>query len=137
MIDHFGINCADLPASAAFYDKVLGVLGFGRVLDFEVALGYGPPGKPDFWIGTQPEGEGPSSGPNREVHIAFVASSADAVRAFHDAAVLAGRRGPPRAPPLARVPRPLLRRLRPRPRRQQRRGCVSHGGAGVACKDTR
>jgi catechol 2,3-dioxygenase-like lactoylglutathione lyase family enzyme len=90
MIDHFGINCADLPASAAFYDKVLGVLGYGRVLDFEVALGYGPPGKPDFWIGTQPDGEGPSSGPNREVHIAFVASSADAVRAFHDAAVSLG-----------------------------------------------
>ena len=89
MIDHFGINCADLPASAAFYDKVLGVLGFTRILDFEVALGYGTPGKPDFWIGTQPDG-GPSSGPNREVHIAFVAESADAVRAFFDAAVSLG-----------------------------------------------
>jgi len=89
MIDHFGINCADLPASAAFYDKVLGVLGYGRVLDFEVALGYGPPGKPDFWIGAQPD-EGPASGPNREVHIAFVAASADAVRAFRDAAVSLG-----------------------------------------------
>ncbi|WP_028642629.1 VOC family protein [Nocardioides sp. URHA0020] len=90
MIDHFGINCADLPASAAFYDKVLGVLGFSRIMDFGVALGYGPPGKPDFWIGTQPDGSGPSSGPNREVHIAFVAESADAVRAFFDAAVALG-----------------------------------------------
>ena len=27
MIDHFGINCADLEASARFYDAVLGVLG--------------------------------------------------------------------------------------------------------------
>ena len=89
MIDHFGINCADLSVSAAFYDKVLGVLGFSRILDFEVALGYGTPGKPDFWIGTQPEG-GPSSGPNREVHIAFVAESADAVRAFFDAATSLG-----------------------------------------------
>ena len=87
MIDHFGINCSDLAASAAFYDKVLGVLGFERILDFEVAIGYGTPGKPDFWIGTQPPGEGPSSGPNREVHVAFAASSADAVRAFFDAAV--------------------------------------------------
>ncbi|GAA4735042.1 hypothetical protein GCM10023350_18470 [Nocardioides endophyticus] len=90
------------------------MLGFSRVLDFEVTLDYGPPGKPDFWIGIQPEGEGPSSGPNREVHIAFAASPADAVRAFRDAAVSLG----------------------PRPRRQQRRGCVSHGGAGVA-RDTR
>jgi catechol 2,3-dioxygenase-like lactoylglutathione lyase family enzyme len=90
MIDHFGINCSDLAASSAFYDKVLGVLGFERILDFGVALGYGTPGKPDFWIGTQPDGAGPSSGPNREVHIAFVASSADAVRAFHEAAVSLG-----------------------------------------------
>ena len=89
MIDHFRINCADLPASAAFYDKVLGVLGFRRVLDFELALGYGVPGTPDFWISTQPDG-GPSSGPNREVHIAFQAESADAVRAFFDAAVSLG-----------------------------------------------
>jgi len=89
MIDHFGINCSDLSASSAFYDKVLGVLGFGRVMDFEVAIGYGVPGKPDFWISTQPEG-GPSSEPNREVHVAFQADSADAVRAFFDAAVSFG-----------------------------------------------
>lgn len=89
MIDHFGINCSDLAASAAFYDKALGVLGFQRVLDFEVAIGYGPPGKPDFWIGSQPD-EGPAAGPNREVHIAFVAESADAVRAYFDAAVSLG-----------------------------------------------
>ena len=89
MIDHFGINCSDLAASSAFYDKVLGVLGFGRVMDFGVAIGYGPAGKPDFWIGSQPEG-GPSTGPNREVHVAFQAESADAVRAFFDAAVSLG-----------------------------------------------
>jgi catechol 2,3-dioxygenase-like lactoylglutathione lyase family enzyme len=90
VIDHFGINCADLAASAAFYDKTLEVLGFGRVMDFEVAIGYGPPGQPDFWVSTQPDGEGPSAGPNREVHIAFQAESADAVRAFFDAAVSLG-----------------------------------------------
>jgi len=89
MIDHLGINCSDLAASAAFYDKVLGVLGFGRVLDYEVAVGYGAPGKPDFWIGKQPD-TGPASGPNREIHVAFAADSADAVRAFFDAAVSLG-----------------------------------------------
>ena len=80
MIDHFGINCVDLAASATFYDQVLGTLGYTRLLDFEVAMGYGAH-KPDFWIGAQPD-EGPASGPNREVHIAFVAADAAAVRAF-------------------------------------------------------
>ena len=69
MIDHFGINCSDLAAAAAFYDQVLGVLGFTRLMDFGVAIGYGTD-KPDFWIGRQPA-EGPASGPNREIHVAF------------------------------------------------------------------
>lgn len=85
MIDHLGINCADLARSATFYDAVLGVLGHQRLLDYDVAIGYGTD-KPDFWIGRQPE-EGPASGPNREIHLAFTASSADEVRAFFAAAV--------------------------------------------------
>jgi catechol 2,3-dioxygenase-like lactoylglutathione lyase family enzyme len=39
MIDHFGINCADLQTSAAFYDEVLGALGHARILDYGVAMG--------------------------------------------------------------------------------------------------
>jgi catechol 2,3-dioxygenase-like lactoylglutathione lyase family enzyme len=88
MIDHFGINCSDLAASAAFYDKVLGTLGYTRMMDFEVAIGYGDQ-KPDFWISIQPD-EGPASGPNRETHIAFAAMDAAAVRAFFDAATSLG-----------------------------------------------
>jgi catechol 2,3-dioxygenase-like lactoylglutathione lyase family enzyme len=88
MIDHLGINCSDLAASAAFYDKVLGTLGYSRIMDFEVALGYGKD-KPDFWIGRQPD-EGPASGPNREIHVAFQAADADAVRAFFLAATELG-----------------------------------------------
>jgi catechol 2,3-dioxygenase-like lactoylglutathione lyase family enzyme len=88
MIDHFGINCADLQASAAFYDKVLGTLGHTRVMDFGVAIGYGT-GGPAFWISEQPS-EGPASGPNREVHIAFSAPDAASVRAFFDAAASLG-----------------------------------------------
>ena len=84
MIDHLGINCSDLAASAAFYDKVLGTLGFTRIMDFEVALGYGKD-KPDFWLGRQPD-EGPASGPNREIHVAFEAADTAAVRAFFEAA---------------------------------------------------
>jgi catechol 2,3-dioxygenase-like lactoylglutathione lyase family enzyme len=80
MIDHFGINCSDLAASAGFYDAVLAPLGYRRVLDVEVAIGYGAD-SPDFWISAQPD-EGPASGPNREMHLAFRAPDADAVRAF-------------------------------------------------------
>ena len=85
MIDHLGINCSDLARSADFYDAVLGTLGHTRLLDHEVAIGYGS-AKPDFWIGSQPS-TGPASGPNREVHVAFTASSADQVRDFFAAAV--------------------------------------------------
>ena len=62
----------------------------------------------------------------RESHIAFRAPDRDAVQAFFDAAVAARRRGAPRATGLAGVPPRLLRRLRARPRRQQRRGRPPH-----------
>ena len=82
MLDHLGIQCSDMANSSAFYDAVLATLGAGRVMDFEVAIGYGVEGKPDFWIGIHDSGEG-----FRESHIAFHAPDRAAVRAFHDAAV--------------------------------------------------
>jgi catechol 2,3-dioxygenase-like lactoylglutathione lyase family enzyme len=85
VIDHLGINCADWDKSKAFYDKVLGVLGYTRQMDFQVAIGYGKDGKPDFWIADMSAGD--ASGPNRENHVAFQAADADAVKAFFDAAV--------------------------------------------------
>lgn len=88
MIDHFGINCADLAAASGFYDRVLGVLGHRRVMDFGMAIGYGSDA-PSFWISAQPA-EGPASGPNREIHIAFTAANAAMVRAFFDAATELG-----------------------------------------------
>jgi catechol 2,3-dioxygenase-like lactoylglutathione lyase family enzyme len=85
VIDHFGINCSDWPKSKEFYDGVLGVLGYTRQMDFDIAIGYGLDGKPDFWIADASAGD--ASGPNREVHIAFAAADVDAVKAFYDAAV--------------------------------------------------
>lgn len=85
MIDHVGIQCADMAASAAFYDTVLAPLGCARVMDFQVAIGYGTPEHPDFWIGQFDSGEG-----FRESHLAFRAADRAAVRAFFDAAVAAG-----------------------------------------------
>jgi catechol 2,3-dioxygenase-like lactoylglutathione lyase family enzyme len=84
MIDHLGIQCADLPASSAFYDAVLEPLGGRRLMDVGVALGYGTD-QPDFWLSASDEGAG-----FRESHIAFAASTRDAVDAFFAAAVAAG-----------------------------------------------
>jgi catechol 2,3-dioxygenase-like lactoylglutathione lyase family enzyme len=88
VIDHFGINCGDWTKSQAFYDTVLGVLGFTRQMDYGVAIGYGRDGHPDFWIADARAGD--ASGPNREMHLAFQAADADAVKAFYDAAVALG-----------------------------------------------
>lgn len=85
MIDHIGMQCADLAASTAFYDAVLAPLGGSRIMDFGEAIGYGSPPAPEFWISVFNSGEG-----FRESHIAFTASSREAVRAFHAAAVAHG-----------------------------------------------
>ncbi len=99
MLDHLSIQCADVAASAAFYDAVLAPLGGERVMDFGEVIGYGVPPMPDFWLGPQTTGEG-----FRESHIAFVAPDRAAVRAFADVAAAAGAEVLHRAPRVARVP---------------------------------
>lgn len=84
MLDHLGIQCADVAASAAFYDTVFVPLGFRRLMDFGEFIGYGADQKPDFWLG-------PNTGQGfRESHIAFEARDRAAVRAFFAAAVASG-----------------------------------------------
>jgi catechol 2,3-dioxygenase-like lactoylglutathione lyase family enzyme len=85
VLDHLGIQCTDVRASAAFYDTVLAPLRGVRVMDFGEFIGYGVPPKPDFWIGVQQTGEG-----FRESHIAFAAPDRAAVRAFFEAATGTG-----------------------------------------------
>ena len=41
MLDHLSIQCANVAASAAFYDAVLAPLGGQRVMDFGMVIGYG------------------------------------------------------------------------------------------------
>jgi len=88
LLDHLGIQCADLQRSASFYDAVLEPLGARRLMDFGVAIGYGLPDHPDFWLGVFDSGEG-----FRESHIAFRATDRATVRAFFEAAVKAGAEG--------------------------------------------
>ena len=86
-------------AASTFYDKVLGVLGHRRVMDFGIAIGYGTD-KPDFWISTFD-----GIGPNREMHLAFQASDADARTRVRRRRRRARRRGAARAAAVAGVPR--------------------------------
>ena len=85
MLDHLSIQCADVAASAAFYDTVLAPIGGTRVVEFGPVIGFGVPPMPDFWIGPHQTGEG-----FKESHIAFSAPNRDAVRAFLAAATAAG-----------------------------------------------
>jgi catechol 2,3-dioxygenase-like lactoylglutathione lyase family enzyme len=84
MLDHISIQCADLAASAAFYDSVLATLGGRRMFDVGGAVGYGRD-FPMFWLGPQQTGTG-----FREAHLAFTAPDRAAVDAFFAAATAAG-----------------------------------------------
>jgi len=91
MIDHLMLRVRDYKTSRAFYDVVLGTLGYQRIKEFEGrSCGYGAGGKPYFWIGE--EGE-----PHPRTHIAFAAKNRQAVDAFHEAALKLGAKsdGPP------------------------------------------
>ena len=85
VLDHVSIQCADVAASAAFYDAVLAPLGGTRVMDLGGVVGFGIDGKPSFWIGPDEQGT-----PNRENHLAFAAADRATVDAFFAAAVAAG-----------------------------------------------
>jgi catechol 2,3-dioxygenase-like lactoylglutathione lyase family enzyme len=85
LLDHVSIQCADVAASAAFYDAFLQPLGGVRLMDFGEVIGYGVPPQPDFWLGPRTSGEG-----FRESHLAFAAADRATVRTCFDAAVAAG-----------------------------------------------
>ncbi len=85
MLDHLGVQCDDVAASKAFFERLLEPLGVKVSMDFEVAVGFaGPDGELRFWVGRS---EGATQ---REVHIAFSAASRSAVDAVHQVAVELG-----------------------------------------------
>jgi catechol 2,3-dioxygenase-like lactoylglutathione lyase family enzyme len=89
MIDHMGVQVADVEASLAFYLRAFGPIGMREVLRFPHPAGFvvglaGPSGVPDFWLS-------PAAGAEtRELHVAFTAADRAAVDAVHEAAVAAG-----------------------------------------------
>jgi catechol 2,3-dioxygenase-like lactoylglutathione lyase family enzyme len=89
MLDHVGFEVSDYDRSRAFYEDALRPLGLEVLMEpVAGACGFGLPSdqKPFFWIAAR---ERPAvSG----AHVAFGAPSAEAVDAFHAAALAAGGR---------------------------------------------
>ncbi len=90
MIDHTGVNVTDIARSKGFYRAALAPLGYAALMEFEDAIGFGVPPKPDFWVSKSKLDVLPT-------HVAFGAESRRPVDAFYRAAITAGGRdnGPP------------------------------------------
>jgi catechol 2,3-dioxygenase-like lactoylglutathione lyase family enzyme len=89
LLGHLSFGVSDLARSGAFYDATMRALGYDRVFTSEQAIGYGAAGSDDdrLLLILQPGGVSP---PGRGFHLAFVATSRDAVDRFHAAALANG-----------------------------------------------
>lgn len=89
MIDHIGIQVADVEASLAFYLRTFTPIGMREAMRFPngdtfvVGLS-GADGVPTFWLSQATGSEA------RELHLAFRAADRHAVDTVHKAAVAAG-----------------------------------------------
>lgn len=87
MLDHMGLEVADLDASVEFFTRVLAPLGVAPIMRVpDVACGFGDGQKPWFWVASR--GRATST----DVHVAFEAPDRETVDRFHEAALAAGAR---------------------------------------------
>lgn len=87
MFDHIQIKVENLPQSIAFYEPVLGTLGYKSVLEIEgVVVGFGNNPHDMFEVAKISE----DSPVSKSTHIAFIAKDEDSVRAFHKTALELG-----------------------------------------------
>jgi len=87
MIDHVSIPVRDLAASAAFYMRVLAPLGYAKLVERPHTVGFGKR-YPEFWLNLRADMGASPTDPG--THIALRASSEEAVRTFHAAALEMG-----------------------------------------------
>jgi catechol 2,3-dioxygenase-like lactoylglutathione lyase family enzyme len=87
MIDHISIAVRDLEAGGRFYEAVLATIGYSKLIARPATVGFGKT-YPDFWINARPRMAAPD--PDGGVHVCLRAPSAEAVDAFHAAALKAG-----------------------------------------------
>jgi catechol 2,3-dioxygenase-like lactoylglutathione lyase family enzyme len=90
MIDHVSIGVRDLAASTRFYDAALAPLGYVKMHIREKTVGWARSGKmhAEFWINARP-GMKPAAADSGS-HICLRTLGAEAVDAFHAAALKAG-----------------------------------------------
>ena len=86
MIDHVSIAVRDLATGAAAYEAVLATLGYARLVARPDTVGFGKK-YPEFWLNRRAT---MASAPGSGAHVALRAVSAEAVDAFHHAALAAG-----------------------------------------------
>ncbi len=89
IISHLSVGTAQFEKAIAFYDQVLATVGAKRVFDepeFK-AVGYGKQ-YPEFWVQEPFNHEPPSVGNGN--HVAFLATTKQAVHEFYQAAIDAG-----------------------------------------------
>jgi catechol 2,3-dioxygenase-like lactoylglutathione lyase family enzyme len=83
MIEHVSLRCSDSKASRKFYERVLKPLGYVCDMKYGDSFGFkDDAGRHDFWV-TPGEVGTPT-------HVAFHASSKQAIDEFHAAALEAG-----------------------------------------------
>jgi len=87
MIDHVSIPVRDLKASAAFYAALLAPLGMTRLREADRTVGFGKT-YPEFWLNARAGLT--ASSPDSGAHVCLRAPDAQAVDAFHAAALAAG-----------------------------------------------
>ncbi len=88
MLSHLSLGVADLARAAAFYDAVLGALGYVRVWSNADGIGFGEAGENDR-LALFPQ-SGIASPPGAGFHLAFTAPTRASVDAFHAAALRLG-----------------------------------------------
>jgi catechol 2,3-dioxygenase-like lactoylglutathione lyase family enzyme len=87
MIDHVSIAVRGLDACGRFYDVALAAIGFSRLVTRPGTIGFGKK-YPEFWLNER-RAMMPID-PDSGTHVCFRASSAEAVQAFHAAAMAGG-----------------------------------------------
>ena len=87
IISHISIGTNRFEAAVTFYDQVLSTLGYNQMAKHPGAVAYGKQ-FPEFWVQTPIDGNPATVGNGS--HVGFIATSKEAVHAFHAAALNSG-----------------------------------------------
>ena len=87
IISHLSVGTNDFDRAVEFYDRVMATLGCKQIMQHPGAVAYGK-AFPEFWVQTPYNGEPATVGNGS--HIGFIATSKQAVHAFHQTALDAG-----------------------------------------------